>query len=121
MNIPNKKSDTLKALLLAYFLFGAFLCFFNNHFPESKQKAETHHESVLTFSSPAITANYEIKIPQVPSCSSPELARIETGSEAPALYVNNPKENFSHIKILLKLNNYNLFFASGFHEPPLAA
>ena len=122
MNNPNKKFEGLRDILLACFLFGALFYFFN-HLSESRKqvKAQKHSEYVLSYKSPAVSEKHEVKIPgSLSYSSSPELTKTnsqDSRAQRPTIW----EKNFLQIKILLKQSSYNLYFASGLHEPPIAA
>ena len=122
MNTLNKKSERVRNILLACFLFTALFCLCNHHFSAAKQKTESEkqREYVAAYHNPVIAQNYEVRI--LKSLHSSLLLNSTTENSGDK---NAPEQiavkDFSQIKILLKQSNYNLYFASGFHEPPLAA
>jgi hypothetical protein len=119
VNKLNKKSDYVRNILLACFLFGLLFCLYGNHSAaKHKTESEKQQEYVTTYHSPVISEKYELKIFKSLPFSFPKaIVNAPCKSE----WLTLPRENFSEIKILLKLSIYNLYFASGLHEPLLAA
>jgi hypothetical protein len=122
MNNINKKSGDVRDIFLLCVLCGILFCVFNQHLSEPKQKdkSEKQNEYVTAYYSPVISENHEIKI------SKPSYSSFLFQSHKENLQDKNFQEqliakDFSQIKILLKQSSYNQYFASGFHEPPLAA
>jgi hypothetical protein len=117
------KFEGLRGVFLFCFLFGGLFYFFN-HLSESRKqvKAEKQSEYVLSYHSPAIAENHEIKIstPLPYPFSFYELSKTNSRDRKPQRLTVSEK-TFLQVKILLKQSSYNLFFASGFHEPPPAA
>ena len=125
MNNLNRKSRDLEDILLVCFLFCALFYFFNNHFSESGKKTmpEKHEVYVLFYSSPVISENHELKNCKPTSCSLvfPELVQTSSQNQRVQKQITISEKDFLQVKVLLKLSSYNLYFASGFHEPPLVA
>src|SRR5258705_9343087 len=123
VNSTNKKFSELKSILVLGFCAGVFFYVFSQHIPEKikKTNSEKHHEYVLSHDHFAVSGNYKIRIykPVFYYYFLQELSK--TNFHDKNVQVQKAENNFLQVKILLKLNNYNLFFASGFHEPPLAA
>jgi hypothetical protein len=124
VNTLNKKSEHVRNILLACFLFGALFCISNHHFSKSKQKAESEkqQEYVAACHSPVISENHTQKISKPSySISFSELSRENSNDKNTRRQLTFSEQNFLQVKILLKLSIYNQYFASGLHEPPLAA
>jgi hypothetical protein len=124
VNKLNKKSEYARNILLACFLFGVFFCISNHHFSKSKQKTESEkqQEYVAAHHSPVISENHTLKIGKPSySISFSELSRENSNDKSTQRQLTFLEQNFLQVKILLKLSIYNLYFASGLHEPPLAA
>jgi hypothetical protein len=125
MNKQNIKFKDLHHILLGCCLFFVILYFFNHNFskPWKKAKAEKHHEYVLAYNSSVISENHQLKIFRTLPffLAFPELNRRNSEHERKQRQITASGKNFLHIKILLKLSRFNLYYASGFHVPPLAA
>jgi hypothetical protein len=121
----NIKFRELKSVLMLCFCVGVFFYVFNQHVPEKRQKinSEKHHEYILPYNNPGIAENYKIKIPRQMLCSCPssELNKTISLDKKTIRPVTVREKSFLQIKTLLKQRNFNLYFASGFHEPPLTA
>jgi hypothetical protein len=122
VNVLNKKSEYVRNILLSCFLFGVLFCIGNHYFSKSKQKTESEKQEYVTaYHSPVISENHTQKISKPSySISFLELNRENSNNKNTRRQLTFSEQNFLRVKILLKLSIYNLYFASGLHEPPLA-
>jgi len=117
MNNTDKRD--FRDIFLLCILCGVLFCAFNQHFSKKKTKVDKHHEYVLSQQSDLILEKQQLKIPRLTISSAPELNKTNLASKSELKQPAVSEKKFLQIKILLKLNNYNLYYASGFHEPPL--
>ena len=114
----------MRSIILLCFLFGIFFCVFNNlSGRENKKSSEKQCEYSLSEHSPLISENGSLRIlkPVFHPDPSAELSKVNVPGKEAQIQKVLPEKNFLQVKIYLKQSIYNLYFASGFHEPPLAA
>ncbi len=125
MNETGKNFRELQKTLLLFFFLGSVFIFFNHKpfSPKSGAKSLAQQESFVNHVGFIVSESPVVKSP---GPSHPSLDFLEfqnktqqNRNESPRLIPS--EEVFLQIKILLRQNVYNHYFASGLHDPSLEA
>jgi hypothetical protein len=116
-----KLKDLHNFILLCCMFFG-ILFFFNHNYskPWKQTKAEECHAQLMSFGIQVNPEDHEVKChrPLILLSALPEFNRSNLQRDNERNQKTISAKNFLQVKIPLKNNRYNLYFASGFHEPP---